>query len=96
MGEGSAQKKRWVSRRPWIVLCAIPGWMGSKRGSSGRWVVINSSPTGGRLREPPLLSNDVRVCKHKVETSKYGECRGDPSRFNVTTASYSNKRYEDQ
>ena len=37
----------------------------------------------------PPLSN-VSVCKHKVE--KPGEGRGDPSRFNVITASYSDRR----
>ena len=54
-------------------------------------VCQNSSPTGGRRRESPPLSNNVRVCKHKVETSKSGERRADPSRFNVTTASYSER-----
>ena len=41
------------------------------------------------IRTLPPLSNNVRVCKHKVE--KPGERQGDPSRFNVTTASYSDR-----
>ena len=67
---------------------AVPRWMDSKRGSSGRRFVRNSSPMDGRLRPSPPLSNNDRVCKRNVETSKSGECRGDTPRFNVTTASY--------
>ena len=85
------QKMRWVSRRPRIVLCVIPRWMDSKRDNSGRWFVRDSPPIGARLRASPQLSKNVRVCKHKVETNQSGERRGDPSRFNITTASSTDK-----
>ena len=47
---------------------------------------------GVRLRTSPPLSSHVRVCKHKIETSKFSEHRGEPSRLNVTTAGFSDRR----
>ena len=41
------------------------------------------------IRTLPPFSNNVRVYKHKVK--KPADRRGDPSRFNVTTASYSDR-----
>ena len=52
---------------------------------NGRWLVIYSSPTGGWLRASPPR------CKYKVEKSEYGERRRDSSRFDITTASYSDR-----
>ena len=40
--------------------------MDFKRGNSGRYFVRNSSPSGGKLRASPPLSNNVRVCTPKL------------------------------